>query len=668
MASQHLLIATPPSQDAILNSLLEDARAYNARQPRHAGLCYAKLDAEMPLLLNPPWAHLACWEPLAEFKAVNAHFSAQVHAFFNALHVLEDMSDKQSSDELPLICSNHGLQPVIRIVNQSFDIGLDCWHRTFHARRLTVQSPDTLPLLNRVTELRVFPSPSFSCESKMMVNMRPVSPRAPLDLATRLPHLRELDCPWLWERLPIAFSSQALRIFARVWEGHWRDSRAEFARGVRHVMPLLPSSLAKARLWFWKPDPYGDDTDQAAQMPDLVGALSLSSTASEFEDVDPVSIGLRALGSRLEELDIRALITSDLFPSGSATGHSWPCMRHLRVEFYPCAPDGRWYFSGPGGENPHATGFTITREEHYPPSQEDVDETHVLLSDEEEENTSGDELYLLRQTDMFRTLPIAERISPLLLAFASSLQRHNMPSLQDAELFTWLTWRPSDKRAQKYKGSEDAPPSAEDEPVLFRWGVGEDWRPANETMKVFEDLIAGFHAKKWLNEIPTWLAISVQVMPLVTTAHLLQFACSPDMVGAGDSVRQSEETAGFRPGTAWREMPAWEARSVQVKPSVTRAHLLQSAGNPLMVGPGGDTFEVVALVLVVEKERNRRTVSIGSAIPVATSHTRIVLLRELDTMNRPSGEKATVQTEYEWPRSTCHLIPVAASHTRTVSS
>lgn len=501
MASQHIL-ATPPSQDAILNSLLENVRAYNARG-LYVGLRECNLDAEMPLLLNPPGAPLACWEPLAEFEAVNAHFSAQVHAFFNALHSLEDMSDKQSTDELPLIRPNEGLRPAIRIVAQRFDVGLDCWHRTFHTRRLTVQSPDTLPLLNRVTSLCIYPGGDYSgCDSEMMVGARPLSPRVPLELATRLPQLRELDCPWLWERLPIAFASRALRTFARVWAGPWRDARAEFARGVRHVMPQLPSSFTKARLWFWKPNPQGDAFDQAAQMPDLVGALS------EFEGMDPVSLGLRDLGSRLEELDIRTLITPDVFPSGGDST-SWPHMRHLKVEFYPCAPDGRWYFSGPRGENPHATGFAITRQEHYPPGQEDDQEMHVLLSDEEEENTSGEELYVLRRPDMFRTLPIAEHINPLLLAFASSLQRQKMPSLEDAELFTWLTWRPSEERAQEYEGSDDAPSSAEDETTMFRWGVrydapkgddgkgkvtwqvGQGWRPADEIMKAFEHLVGG---------------------------------------------------------------------------------------------------------------------------------------------------------------------------------
>ncbi|KAK6213601.1 hypothetical protein QIS74_09603 [Colletotrichum tabaci] len=513
MTSQRIL-ATAPSQDATLRFLLEDVRTYNARQPPHAGLRECDLYAEMPLLLNLPGAPLACREPPAEFEAVNMHFSARVHAFFNALRDLEDISSKKSPDELDLIRQDDGLWAAIRIVNQSFDIYPDCLHRTFHTRRLSVRDPDSLPLLNRVTRLRVLPEPDFSSEPDMnAAHMRPVCPCVPLELATRLPHLRELDCPWLWERFPIAFSSHTLRRYARVWEGPWRDARADFGRGVRHVLPSLPSSLTKARLWFWKPNPRADDMDQAAPMPDLVGASSSSSSLTpEFEGIDPVSLGLRILGSRLEELDIRALVTPDLFLSGGDGARdpftSWPHMRHLRVEFHPCAPDGSWYFSGPRGEDPHAAGYAITIEEHYPPGQEDADETHTLWSLDEDEYTGDDEVSNARQPDMFRTLPIAGRINPLLMAFASSLQRRRTPSLQDAELFTWLTWRPSEERAQEYEGSDDVPLSDEDETVMFRWGVryeapkgdgrgkvtwhvAEDWRPVDEVIRAFEDLVGG---------------------------------------------------------------------------------------------------------------------------------------------------------------------------------
>ena len=338
--------------------------------------------------------------------------------------------------------------------------------------------------------------------------MRPVSPRVPLELALRLPNLRELECPWLWERLPIAFSSPALRRYVRVWEGPWRDARMEFCQAVSDVRLSLPDSLKKARLWFWKPNPYGDDADQAAPMPDLVCASSWS----EFGGWDPVSLGLRDMGTCLEELDVRALITPNIFPSEGRI-LSWPHMRHLKIEFHPCAPDGRWYFSGPRGEDPYPTGYTITKREHYPPGLENDEETHNIWSREESDYEGEDDIFLERQPDMFRIRPIDERIDPLLLAFASSLKRQ-IRAIRDAELFTWLTWRPSEDRARLYEESDDVPPPAEDEYVMFRWGVrydapkgsglgkltwqvGETWRPADEVIRVFEELVGEKGSMEW---------------------------------------------------------------------------------------------------------------------------------------------------------------------------
>ncbi|KAF6809273.1 hypothetical protein CPLU01_15533 [Colletotrichum plurivorum] len=266
-------------------------------------------------------------------------------------------------------------------------------------------------------------------------------------------------------------------------------------------MPSLPASLTKARFWFWRVRTWGDEMDQAMQMPDLVSASSTSSS-SEFEGMDPVSLGLRDLGTRLEELSIRALLTPDLFRSSS-----WPRMRHLDVEFHPCAPDGSWYFSGPRGEDPHPVGFAITEEEHYPPGREDFEETHDLFDREEGDCRTEDDMWDTRQPDMFRIRPITERIEPLLLAFALSLQPQSMPSLKSAEMFTWLHWSPSEERAREYEASDDVPPQDEDERVMFRWGVkyeapdGErkgkltwqvgDWRPGNEVLQAFKQLVDG---------------------------------------------------------------------------------------------------------------------------------------------------------------------------------
>lgn len=139
------------------------------------------------------------------------------------------------------------------------------------------------------------------------VHMRPVSPHVPLERAARLPQLRELVCPWLWDRLFVDFSSQTLHRFSRVREGRWCNARAEFGRVLRHVVPLLLSSFTQVCFWFWKPNPYKDDTYQAERMPALVGtslssSSSSSSSSAEFESMDPVSLGPRDLGSCLEVL------------------------------------------------------------------------------------------------------------------------------------------------------------------------------------------------------------------------------------------------------------------------------------------------------------------------------------------------------------------------------
>lgn len=85
-----------------------------------------------------------------------------------------------------------------------------------------------------------------------------------------------------------------------------------------------------------------------------------------------------------------------------------------------------------------------------------------------------------------------------------------MPAIRDAELFTWLRWRPSKERAKEYEGSDNVPPTSYEEEMVMRWGVryeapavggdgkgkvtwqvGEDWRPEDGVIKAFEDLVGG---------------------------------------------------------------------------------------------------------------------------------------------------------------------------------
>ncbi|KAK3309296.1 uncharacterized protein B0T15DRAFT_515156 [Chaetomium strumarium] len=49
------------------------------------------------------------------------------------------------------------------------------------------------------------------------------------------------------------------------------------------------------------------------------------------------------------------MVTSDPFPSFKAsTDQQWSQMRRFRLlELHSLRPDGRWYFVGRGGEDPH---------------------------------------------------------------------------------------------------------------------------------------------------------------------------------------------------------------------------------------------------------------------------------------------------------------------------
>ena len=107
-------------------------------------------------------------------------------------------------------------------------------------------------------------------------------------------------------------------------------------------------------------------------------------------------------------------------------------MRRFRLEFHPLRPDGRWYSVGPGGEDPHDSeqgGYKISGKEHYP-RETDTDEDMYLDAEygDDPDNEYDHDL------DMFRTEPCRELIESLLAAFAKSLTRDNMPSLEDDEI------------------------------------------------------------------------------------------------------------------------------------------------------------------------------------------------------------------------------------------
>ncbi|KAJ0103885.1 hypothetical protein J7T55_001256 [Diaporthe amygdali] len=474
-------MAATETKEAIQEALLQKARHFGF-------LRIYDYDVNMPLLLNPPESPLPCRETPDEFEAINSSFSARIHNLFNALHDFETSRDGDA------FIRADGLQPAIRIINQSFDIypSKSCLHRNFHSRRLFLRDdhdedhPATsLPQLLRVTKLRLLPREDYASAVEY-ANARPVSPRLPLQLATRCPNLRELDCPWLWERTPAVLRVRLMRDFTRPWEGPWRDARHEFGRAVRELSEQLPASLRKARLWFWKPSALYMEDDQSMPMPDLVRP----------ESADPLSLGLRELASHLEEFDLRAFVTPDLFRAPVA----WPRMKRLRVEFHPWCPDGTWYFVGPGGQNIEPEGGYEVTDEHYPPEapnelDDEMDEGYVEIEGTDEEAEYA--------TNMFRTEPLSSKIDPLLFAFAETLKR--MPALEEAELFVYLAWQPSEEKRDMCESADELLFNMDR--AIYRWGVsyapgidgGKDivtwqvgaWRPQENVMRAFSSLDGG---------------------------------------------------------------------------------------------------------------------------------------------------------------------------------
>lgn len=151
-------MAAPGTKEVILDSLLKTTR--------HSGtLREFVYDLNMPLLLNPPESPLACRETQEEFETINASFSAQIHALFEALHESEG---RTTSTDGGTLIDVDGLQLAIRIINQSFDIYPSCLHRHFHSRRLSLRHEDgdrqatSLPQLSRVTVLRLFPARDYA--------------------------------------------------------------------------------------------------------------------------------------------------------------------------------------------------------------------------------------------------------------------------------------------------------------------------------------------------------------------------------------------------------------------------------------------------------------------------------------------------------------------------
>lgn len=452
----------------------------------------------LPLLLIDVSEHvekqLPCHEPVEETTAISSHMSVRIRALYEQLTAAyKEVEDPPARIGMELIIEPQRFDPEEP----------DCYHRRYHSRRLQLHDPETLPDLPFVSQLTI--RSRCGGDAATAEDIRPLSTLVPLQCLVHLPAVQEWNAKWLWERpMPASTTSRVMNEhLSRPWEGPLRDARHEFGAAImnqeKHLCgKRIPTSLTRASLHFW---PFFSlaKHDQSVARPNLIYPAHK----------DPVSVGLCKLGTQLSLFDVRAMVTSDLFPSPEAsTDHQWSQMRRFRLEFHCLRPDGRWYFVGPGGEDPHDSeqgGYKISDAEHYP-RETDTDEDVDLDVEYHDSPTGGSEYDY--ELDMFRIDPCRERIEPLLAAFAKSLTRDNMPSLEDAEIFTHLWWHPSDDREVEKSRlpmknghrwgvkfiagrgdnkQKDGDAVAGAPTPVVQWQVG-DWRPSEEVMSLFENL------------------------------------------------------------------------------------------------------------------------------------------------------------------------------------
>ncbi|KAJ4294975.1 hypothetical protein N0V88_005216 [Collariella sp. IMI 366227] len=458
-------------------------------------------DLPLPLLLvqedpeEPLLPTLPCHEPAEETIAISAHMSVRIRAFYEQIAAAYNgLEDPPTSMAIKLVIQPQRFEP-----EEPW-----CNHRRYHSRCLQLHDPEKLSNLPFVSRLTITSS-SIGSDTETARDVRPLSPLVPLQCLVHLPAVQELNIPCLWERpMPSTMPTRVMREhYTWPWEGPLRDARHEFGAAImdqeKHLCgKRIPASLTRAALYFWS---FSSLTfhDQSVARPNLIHPA----------DKDPVSVGLCKLGAQLSLFDVRAIVTPNLFPRPEAsTDQQWSQMRRFRLEFHPLRPDGRWYFVGPGGEDPHDSeqgGYKISDTKHYP-RETDTDEDEELHAEYDDDR--GYEYDC--KPDMFRTKPCRERIEPLLAAFAKSLTRDNMPGLEDAEVFTHLSWDPADDREGgeyslperkghiwgvkfiagrgcKKQEDGDAAAAAAPTPPVVQWRVG-DWRPSEEVMSLFESL------------------------------------------------------------------------------------------------------------------------------------------------------------------------------------
>jgi hypothetical protein len=373
-----------------------------------------------------------------------------------------------------------------------------CNHRRYHSWRLHHLNPQNLPELSSIQTLVIGEETRFWSDFSGKYE-RPIDLRVVTDLVSKLPNLETLDCRYLHDHFPYPYEDAVISHFTQPWEGPRCDARHHFGKAA--IEAHTPTTLKRAKFHFGAVNQLAMAMDQSKPLPNL-----------KRLSYDPLSSALRVFSLNLTDLDLRICTDSTLlWPSSSSSPSeqdepdvsaaagppSWPHLKHLQVEFHPASSSGRWYFAGPRGEGRDATGYEVKETEQYPPVSENE-------ADEEWDETWNFEGGRPENVapDIFRTVPVDEVIETLLGAFGRALAC--MPKLEEAELFTYLSWCPGEEPEGGYL---DDPP-LDPEKMKHRWGVRYlaggssagrlewqvgDWRPGKALKQLFHSVAGEEH-------------------------------------------------------------------------------------------------------------------------------------------------------------------------------
>jgi hypothetical protein len=166
---------------------------------------------------------------------------------------------------------------------------------------------------------------------------------------------------------------------------------------------------------------------------------------------DPLSTALRRTFSQcpnLTHLSLTGVFDSSLFwpssqqPLSMPAPNCWPNLQSVIVTFDPTTPSGRWYFTGPSGNDPEQDVTSLPTADDNNDDDSDPDSEDSPRSDDDDDAwdpfdvEEHDRLIGIKPIRVFRSVPNPTHLNPLILAFANFVENITSPFLRIAALTT----------------------------------------------------------------------------------------------------------------------------------------------------------------------------------------------------------------------------------------